>query len=49
MGENAVSKENMLDSSNTVTTGRVSIDIQKLRSPQKGEVNIKIIPQGDTI
>ena len=50
MDSNTVSEGNVIDTgSDPVTTGRVSIDIQKIGSPQTGEVKINIIPQGDTI
>ena len=50
MNDNTVSEDVVVDNSNSaVTTGRVSIDIQKMGNTQKGEVKINIIPQGDTI
>jgi uncharacterized membrane protein len=50
MDSKTVSEEPVKEAtSSAVTTGRVSIDIQKMRAPQKGEVKIEIIPQGDKI
>ena len=47
---NTISEDGLTEiGSDPVTTGRVSIEIQKIGSPQKGEVKIEIIPQGDTI